>query len=365
MLQEEDNASALKVNQGIPQPSSVNKEAIKKFIQKKRDTLFLNDYVSGILSGNRIILSQAITLVESSLQKHYNLAQKIIERCIPHSGNSVRIGITGVPGVGKSTFIEAFGKYITGQGRKLAVLAIDPSSEISKGSILGDKTRMEELSNDPNAFIRPSPAAGTLGGVARKTRESIILCEAAGFDTIIVETIGVGQSETAVNIMVDFFLLLMLAGAGDELQGIKRGIMEMADAIVINKADGENIIKTNVAKAEYRDALHLFPLAPSGWMPLVEICSAKTNMGIERVWKMINEYVEFTKQNGYFFSKRQEQENYRMIEMINETLKDEFYKNKEVASLFPIIEKELMSQKINSYSAAQKLLDAYFKSLEK
>lgn len=364
-MREENKHSAMKVNQGIPQPPSVNDEAAKNYVQKKRNTISLSEYVKGILEGNRTILGRAITLVESSLQKHYVLAQKIIERCIPFSGNSIRIGITGIPGVGKSTFIETFGKHLTSQGRKLAVLAIDPSSEISRGSILGDKTRMEELSNDPNAFIRPSPSAGTLGGVARKTRESIILCEAAGFDTIIVETVGVGQSETAVNIMVDFFLLLMIASAGDELQGIKRGIMEMADAIVITKADGDNIIKTENSKNEYRNALHLFSPAPSKWTPFVETCSAKTNSGTGKIWKMICDYECFTKKNNYFFIKRQEQAKHRMTEMIDETLLHAFYKHPEVIDLIPAIEKELLAQKISSYSAAQKLLDAYFKSLKK
>jgi len=364
MSQEEYQHSALKVNKGIQQPSSVNNEAAKKFIQRKKISLSPDEYVTGILAGNRIILSRAITLIESSLPKHIKLAQKIIERCIPYSGNSVRIGITGVPGVGKSTFIESFGKYLTGNSRKIAVLAIDPSSEISKGSILGDKTRMEELSNDPNAFIRPSPSAGTIGGVARKTRESIILCEAAGFDIILVETVGVGQSETAVSVMVDFFLLLMLAGAGDELQGIKRGIMEMADAIVINKADKDNIGKAEVARTEYQNALHLFPPAASGWIPRVETCSSITSNGIESVWNMIDEYIFFTKQNGYFELKRREQAKHRMIEMINEALKDEFYSNQKVAKLLPSIERELLAQKKSSYSAAQKLLDVYFKSLK-
>lgn len=365
MFDEENESSALKVNKGIQQPPSVCDDAAKKFIRKKRNTISLSEYVDGILSGNRIILSQAITLVESALPKHNNLAQKIIEKCIPFSGNSLRIGITGIPGVGKSTFIEAFGKYLTSNGRKLAVLAIDPSSEISKGSILGDKTRMEELSTDPNAFIRPSPNAGTLGGVARKTRETIILCEAAGFDTIIVETVGVGQSETSVSIMVDFFLLLMLAGAGDELQGIKRGIMEMADAIVINKADGENLMKAKTARVDFENALHLFPPSASGWNPPVEICSAITSTGISSIWEMILKYETFTKSTGYFTSRRLEQANARMIEMINEILKDRFYHNHEVAKLFPEVEKELLSQKISSYAAAQKLLDAYFNSLEK
>ena len=365
MLHKNDDSSALKVNKGIPQPSSVNDEGAKKFIQKKNNSLSLDDFVNGILAGNRTVLSRAITMIESSLPKHFNLAQKIIEKCIPHSGNSVRIGITGVPGVGKSTFIEVFGKYLTSTEHKIAVLAIDPSSEISKGSILGDKTRMEKLSIDENAFIRPSPSAGTLGGVARKTRETIILCEAAGFDIIIVETVGVGQSETAVNNMVDFFLLLMLAGAGDELQGIKRGIMEMADSIAINKADGNNILQAKFAKREYQNALHLFHASASGWIPKVETCSAVLNKGIDHVWKMISDYVAFTKQNGYFEIKRKEQAKHRMIETINETLKEKFSGNKDVSKLLPSIEKELLSQKISSYAAAQKLLDVYFKSLEK
>ncbi|MFH0865336.1 MAG: methylmalonyl Co-A mutase-associated GTPase MeaB [Bacteroidota bacterium] len=355
----------MKVNQGIPQPSSVDDEAVKKFVLKKRNTLCVSDYVNGILEGNRTILGRAITLVESSLQKHYIPSQKIIEQCIPHSGNSIRIGITGIPGVGKSTFIESFGKFLTSKGRKLAVLAVDPSSKISHGSILGDKTRMEELANDPHAFIRPSPSAGTLGGVARKTRESIILCEAAGFDIIIVETVGVGQSETAVNIMVDFFLLLMIAGAGDELQGIKRGIMEMADAIVINKADGENIKKAEAAKIVFQNALHLFPPSPSGWIPIAETCSSITNSGIEKVWEMILGYERFTKNNNYFFEKRQYQAKCRMTEMINERLKENFHQNADVANSEPLIEKKLLAQKISSYSAAQKLLDVYFRSLKK
>jgi len=365
MLQENNESSVSKDIQDTQQLSSDNDKAVKKFIQKKRNLFSLNEYVNGIISGNRIILSQAITLAESSLHEHYNLAQKIIERCIPYSGNSVRIGITGIPGVGKSTFIEAFGKHITGNGKKLAVLAVDPSSEISKGSILGDKTRMSELSNDPNAFIRPSPNTGTLGGVARKTRESIILCEAAGFDTIIVETVGVGQSETSVNIMVDFFLLLMLAGAGDELQGIKRGIMEMADAVVINKADGENILNTEIAKNELKNVLHFFRPSSSGWMPVAETCSAKTNTGIDKIWNLINDYISITKNNGYFFSKRQEQAKIRMFEMISETLTEKFYQNNNVSKFLPEIINELSQQKISSYSAGQKLLDIYFKSIQK
>lgn len=364
-MNEENNPSAMKVNKGIPQPPSVSDDAAKKFVKKKKNILQASDYVDGILKNDRSILGRAITLVESALPKHHILAQKIIERCIPYSGNSIRIGITGIPGVGKSTFIESLGKFLTSKGRKLAVLAIDPSSEISHGSILGDKTRMEELSVDANAFIRPSPSAGTLGGVARKTRETIILCEAAGFDTIIVETVGVGQSETAVNIMVDFFLLLMLAGTGDELQGIKRGIMEMADAIVINKCDGENRIRSEAAKTEFKNALHLFPPAASGWIPQVETCSSKSGTGMEKIWTMILDYIFFTKENNYFSEKRRKQANHRMIEMVDETLRENFYHHPEVKKILPMVEKELKEQKISSYAAAQKLLDAYFNLLKR
>jgi LAO/AO transport system kinase len=247
----------------------------------------------------------------------------------------------------------------------LAVLAIDPSSEVTGGSILGDKTRMEELSSDPNAFIRPSPSAGTLGGVTRKTRESIILCEAAGFNVVFVETVGVGQSETAVNCMIDFFLLLMLAGAGDELQGIKRGIMEMADAIAINKADGDNVIQANTARIEYTNALHLFPPTESGWIPQVDICSSRTKEGIDRIWTIIMDYINFTRKQGYFEKKRQSQAKYRMYEMINETLKSDFYAAQYVSDQFAKVEEELLQQRISSYAAAQKLLDSYFKHLQK
>ncbi len=354
-----DIESALKVNEGIAQPSSINMDAINRLKKKKQGLLSVNEYVEGILSGNRTILSKAITLIESSLHSHYCLAQKIIEKCIPYSGKSIRIGITGVPGVGKSTFIESFGKYLTSKGKKLAVLAIDPSSEKSKGSILGDKTRMEELSVDPNAFIRPSPSAGTLGGVARKTRESIIICEAAGFDIVFVETVGVGQSETVVSSMVDFFLLLMLAGAGDELQGIKRGIMEMADAIIINKADGDNINRAKIARIEYQNAMHLFPPTDSGWIPVSEICSSKNKDGIDKVWDIISDYFDLTTKSGYFQTKRLEQAKYRMYEYINDQLQSEFYQNEKVQQFIQSIEADLLSQKISAYAAAQKLMDIY------
>jgi len=355
--------SALKVKKGVEQPSTINVKAVQKFMHKKHDILPVEKYIDGILSNNRTILSQAITLIESSLPKHQEIAQQIIKKCLPHSGNSIRVGVTGVPGVGKSLFIEALGKYITNFNRKLAVLAIDPSSERSKGSILGDKTRMEELSVDENAFIRPSPSAGSLGGVARKTREIIIICEAAGFDTIFIETVGVGQSETAVHSMVDFFLLLMLAGAGDELQGIKRGIIEMSDAIFINKADGDNIEKAQFAKNEFQNALHLFPPAESKWTAVTDICSSLTKNGIDRIWETILKYETFTKQNGYFYKKRKKQENYRMFETIDQSLKDKFYHNPEIQRLLLEAEKDIQNNNISSYVAAQKMLDFYFRKI--
>jgi LAO/AO transport system kinase len=353
--------SSLKVHKGIPQPPSINPDVLTKSGRKRRIKYSADEFVSGILSGNRTILSQAITLVESSLPEHYNTAQAIIEKCLPYTGKSVRIGITGVPGAGKSTFIETFGLHITEVGRKLAVLTIDPSSSQTKGSILGDKTRMEQLSVHPQAYIRPSPATGALGGVARKTRETIILCEAAGFDTIVVETVGVGQSETEVHSMVDFFLLLMLAGSGDELQGIKRGIMEMADMIAITKADGANKLIAENARVSFENALHFFPKKPSGWTPQVHTCSALTNTGIKELWEIILEYTAFTRNSGYFESFRKEQGVIRMHNTILEYLNNSFYNCKDVSSFVPEMEHQLYEGTITSYKAAVKLLDKYFK----
>jgi len=364
VLQEDKNSSksALKVNKGIEQPSPFNPNAANMFKDTKPGLMTAGEYAEGIKSGNRTILSKAITLIESSLPRHQKLADEIMELCLPYSGNSIRIGITGVPGVGKSTFIESLGKQLTSAGHKLAVLAIDPSSNKTKGSILGDKTRMEELATDPDAFIRPSPSAGSLGGVAKKTKEIIVLCEAAGFDTIFVETVGVGQSETAVHSMVDFFLLLMLAGAGDELQGIKRGIMEMADAIVINKADGDNKNMAELAKREYKNALHLFPPTQSGWIPFVDTCSAREKKGIGEIWEKIREYETLTKNNGYFEKRRKEQELKIMFETIKENLDDSFRNNLSVKAILPEIENKVMSGNISSYKAAKELLDVFFKN---
>lgn len=364
MNKKKNKNSALKVNDGISQPSSVNDDAVSEYKLKGKSLLSADEYMKGILNGDRVILSKSITLIESNLPEHHKLAQQITDKCLPYSGNSIRIGITGVPGVGKSTFIEALGKYVTNIGRSLAVLAIDPSSKRTKGSILGDKTRMEELSTDKNAFIRPSPTAGSLGGVTRKTRETVILCEAAGFNTIFIETVGVGQSETLVHSMVDFFLLLMLAGAGDELQGIKRGIMEMADAIFINKADEDNIQKAKYAKNEYTRALHLFPPTESGWIPVVDTCSSVTKKGIDNVWNTIIRYLRFVQKNGFFEQKRNEQEKYVMYKTINQRLMDNFYQNKNIQKILSETEKKLIEHKATPYTAAKELIDIYFKSVK-
>ena len=353
--------SALSVHKGVEQPPNVNPDVITHLRKNKRKKYSIDEYIKEILAGNRTILSQTITLVESALPDHYDLAQAIVEKCLPYSGNSVRVGITGIPGAGKSTFIETLGKHVTSKGKKLAVLAIDPSSQQTRGSILGDKTRMETLSIDPNAFIRPSPAAGTLGGVARKTRESIILCEAAGFDTIFVETVGVGQSETTVDSMVDFFLLLMVAGAGDELQGIKRGIMEMANVIAITKADGLNKMMAENIKAEFQIALHLVPSSQSGWQPRVLTCSALENIGIEEIWWAITEFINLTVKSGFFAERRKQQAIIRMHDNIAEVLQTSFYTNTEILKLMPDLERQLLNGTITSYKAACKLLDEYFK----
>lgn len=352
----------LTVNKGIAQPSSVNPYLKTRKLLKRRQ-LTVDEYVNGIIKGDITILSQAVTLVESVKPDHQAIAQEVIEKCLPHSGNSIRIGISGVPGAGKSTSIDVFGLHVLQEGGKLAVLAIDPSSEKTKGSILGDKTRMEKLSVHPDSFIRPSPSAGSLGGVARKTRETIILCEAAGFDKIFVETVGVGQSETAVHSMVDFFLLIQLAGTGDELQGIKRGIMEMADGIVINKADGSNIDKAKLAATQFRNALHLFPAPESGWTPQVLTYSGFYNLGVKEIWDMIYEYINFVKANGYFEYRRNEQSKYWMYESINEQLRDSFYNNQVISSMLAGQEQKVLSGQLTSFIAAKKLLDTYFEEM--
>lgn len=347
----------LQVNSGVTSQPSVNPY---RRVHARRPQLTANDYVEGILKGNVSILGRAVTLVESRAEAHQALAQEVIEKCLPYTGNSRRIGITGVPGAGKSTSIDVFGLHVLRQGGKLAVLAIDPSSERTKGSILGDKTRMEKLSQHPDAFIRPSPSAGSLGGVARKTRETIMLCEAAGYNNIFVETVGVGQSETAVHSMVDFFLLIQLAGTGDELQGIKRGIMEMADGIVINKADGDNVDRANLAAAQFRNALHLFPPTPSKWMPEVICYSGYYELNIDKVWDMIDRYFEYVKKTGYFQHKRNEQAKYWMLETINERLRHDFYSRPEIRALLEQKEMRVLNNEQSSFTAAQDVLDRYY-----
>ncbi|MBC7606546.1 MAG: methylmalonyl Co-A mutase-associated GTPase MeaB [Burkholderiales bacterium] len=355
------NTSALHERTGISAPESMSKQSVDTIQAFRKIQPSSKELLAGILSGNITALSRAITLVESTNVAHLEKATEIINACLPHAGQSVRIGITGVPGVGKSTFIEAFGKYLTGLGKKVAVLAVDPSSTISHGSILGDKTRMEELVKDKNAFIRPSASGANLGGVARKTREAITLCEASGFDTIIIETVGVGQSETAVHSMVDFFLLLKISGGGDELQGIKRGIMEMADVIVINKADGDNINKAKLARAEFNRALHLFPMKKSGWMPTTSTCSAITLDGISGVWETILKFLELTKDNNYFLEKRKEQNQYWMLETIDEQLKSNFYNHPEIIKQLEENKKAVQNDEISPFAAAMILLKKYQK----
>lgn len=326
------------------------------FKRQKRSSKSANELLQGILKGNKADLAQGITLLESSKPEHHALADEIINGCLPHAGKSIRLGITGVPGVGKSTFIESFGNHLIEQGYKLAVLAIDPSSQKSGGSILGDKTRMETLVRSEDAFVRPSPSKGSLGGVAKATRESIILCEAAGYDFIIVETVGVGQSEIAVRGMVDFFLLLMLAGAGDELQGIKRGIMEMADALVITKADIEDSIKVKTAMAEYKNAMHLFPPHESEWIPVVSSCSAITNEGINEVEEAILSYTNTTKINGFFESNRTKQDLKWMDERVNEMILESIKNRPEFKTLSDQLSSQITDGKMSPFRAAEKLL---------
>jgi LAO/AO transport system kinase len=330
------------------------------FEEKMKKRLSIQEYTNGIITGNRMILSRAITLIESNLPEDKQLAQAVLESILPYSGKSIRIGITGVPGVGKSTFIETFGKYLTSQNKKIAVLAIDPSSQLTKGSILGDKTRMEELAHEPLAYIRPSPTGASLGGVTHKTRETMLLCEAAGFEVIIIETVGVGQSETYVHGMVDFFLLLMLAGAGDELQGIKKGIMEMADLIAITKADSGNEHQANLAKNEYESALHTFPPNGTGWFPQVVTCSATEKVGISEIWKMVEKHREMLRNNGKFVENRQNQNLVWMHDFIKQSLEQNFYTNHNVSSTIKDIQKAVSEGKKLPIQAGLELLSIFY-----
>ena len=342
----------------MSQSTNPNKAKIDRLIAKKkqhRSTLSVEILMEGILEGNTNALSETITLLESTRAEDQAKAQKIINACIPYSGKAFRIGVTGVPGVGKSTFIENFGIHVINSGKKVAVLAIDPSSEKTGGSIMGDKTRMNELSVHPQAYIRPSASAGSLGGVARKTRESIILCEACGFDYILIETVGVGQSEIAVHSMTDFFLLLMLSGAGDELQGIKRGIMEMADTILITKADGENIKTANLARLDYKNALHLFPANENNWIPKVETISSLENHGFEKVIEILNEFEDHTKTNGHFEHKRNQQQKYWMHESLKNMVLQRTYNNPDFKKLTSELEAKILDGSMSSFNAAEQL----------
>ena len=353
------HTSAVYQKQGVSQQETTS-ESSAKIIKTKRSKIpSIKKYVSEILDGNISYLSRAITLIESTNKKHQEKANTILEQCMPFANKSVRIGITGVPGVGKSTFIEVFGKHLTKNHKKVAVLAVDPSSSVNRGSILGDKTRMEELVLDKNAYIRPSPSGLSLGGVAKKTRESIILCEAAGFDTIIIETVGVGQSETMVHSMVDFFLLLKIAGAGDELQGIKRGIIEMADAIVINKSDGENIKNTNIAKVEFTRALHLYPPKENGWQPKVLTASSLKKTGIDVISKMIDKYIALAKESEFFSTRRNNQNTFWLQSTIEQNLYNSFFKNKNISIAFQQEIELLKNGKTTPFISAKKLLKSY------
>ncbi|MDP3352565.1 MAG: methylmalonyl Co-A mutase-associated GTPase MeaB [Flavobacteriaceae bacterium] len=323
------------------------------------------DYIKSLQNGEIASLSKAISIIESTAVKHQLLAQEILEGCLPLAGKSIRIGVTGVPGVGKSTFIEAFGKLLTAKNHKVAVLTIDPSSNLVKGSILGDKTRMIELSTDPNAFIRPTPSGDSLGGVSHKTREAIILCEAAGFDIIIIETVGVGQNDIAVHSMVDFFLLLSLAGAGDELQGIKRGIIEMADLFVFNKDDNNNATNIRIAKADLERALHLFPAKENGWNPKVLTCSALHKIGIEEVWNLIQDYIKLIKENGFWDKKRNQQNEIWFDETLKASLLSLFYNNKEINNSLSNYKNKIRQHSISPIKAAKELIDIFTKHINK
>jgi len=329
---------------------------------KQRKTLKVEEYIQGILAKNRIVLSRAITLIESTRSDHHEMAQKIIAACLPHTGASVRVGVTGTPGVGKSTFIEALGKYVTDAQHRIAVLAIDPTSQVTRGSILGDKTRMAALATNPNAFIRPSAAGDSLGGVARKTREAIVLCEAAGYDVILVETVGVGQSETAVHSMVDFFLLLLLPGAGDELQGIKRGIVEMADLIAVNKADKDKVKLADQAKREYKNALHLYPPKSSGWIPEVLTCSALEGTGISDIWQSIQGYKTEMKKNNFWSENRQQQAKFWLYESIKNDLYHSFFSNKNIKNALSRVESDVAVGQLSPFKGAEELMQLFLRT---
>lgn len=349
--------SALKVQQGVAQPSSINSDALQQIRQNKTAALSTAQLVDGILAGNIPLLSKAITLIESTLSVHQTQAQEVLAACLPHAGTSMRVGITGVPGVGKSSFIEALGSHLTAKNHRVAVLAIDPSSLRTKGSILGDKTRMENLVRHPQAFIRPSPSSGSLGGVARKSRETMLLCEAAGFDVIVVETVGVGQNEVTVRSMVDFFLLLMLAGAGDELQGMKKGVVEIADMLAVNKADGDNLQRANRAAAESNRVLGMLQAATPGWKTRCTTCSALIPSTLSELWRTIDKFEQMTRESGVFAARRERQSVAWMHAMIEEELRQRFFRDPRIQQLLPELERKVASNQVPAAAAAHLLLD--------
>ena len=359
MSKKKAHKTALQEKEGVSHQETTSKQAISNLIKSRQNQPSTEALLKGIIAGNTAALSRGITLIESDHPTHKDKANILIQQCLEHQKPSIRIGITGVPGVGKSTYIEALGTTLTALGKKVAVLAVDPSSSLSKGSILGDKTRMDALVKNPKAFIRPSAAGASLGGVARHTREAITLCETAGYDVILIETVGVGQSETAVHSMVDFFLLLKLAGAGDELQGIKRGIIEMADAIIINKADGDNLTAAKLAKVEFNRALHFYPTKPSNWTPKVLLCSALENKGIAAVWDLIQDYINHATKTEYFAKKRQEQNTFWLLQSIEDQLKDQFFQDENIAKELKTQMALIGANKRSPFAAAEYLLNLH------
>ena len=364
--EENDNKFACRVMRGVEgghdgmseKQGAAKPASAPAYVRRKKMTV--DDYVEGVVSGNRMVLSRAITLVESNAAAHFEMAQQVIQKLLPYTGKSKRVGITGVPGAGKSTFIEALGTQLCKDGHKVAVLAVDPSSTVTKGSILGDKTRMEQLARQPNAFIRPSPSGGTLGGLTRKSRETLLLCEAAGYDTILVETVGVGQSETTVRSMVDFFLLVVLTGAGDELQGMKKGVMELADAIVVNKADGDNKPRAEVTKAEYERILYFIRQATDHWTTHAYTCSAYTGEGIMPLWNdVVEKFMQQGWANGVLAERRKQQTLSWVYSMVEEHLHNLFYRAPEIISCKSAIEDAVIAGKLSATMAVQKLIDTF------